>query len=374
MSRGWLDARRIARMAAGATALFCAFSLPAGASPQDDLRDEQARAAAIAEKVDAGNDRIAALDEEFNLAQTAVTKATAGMDAAKHQLDATAARVKATQRVLAARAATLYMRVGGSDPLPELDATNVNDLGSRAKYGSAAASRDAHTIEAARAAQEDLAHQRTVLSERRAAAEQQAAKLTAARREIEGAVATQQRLLASVKSNIAVLVRKIDDEKRRADEAKARAAMEARRAAELASSTSGAHGSVSRGPTGIAPANLPRPSGGAAIAVAFAVQQLGKPYVYAGAGPDTYDCSGLTMAAWAKAGVSMAHSATLQYTSFPHVPIDQLQPGDLVVFGSPIHHVGIYVGNGTMIEAPHSGAFVRYASIYRRDYVGASRP
>jgi cell wall-associated NlpC family hydrolase len=129
-----------------------------------------------------------------------------------------------------------------------------------------------------------------------------------------------------------------------------------------------------RGPSGTAPANLPAPKGAASVAVAAATAQLGKPYVYAGAGPDAFDCSGLTMYAWGEAGVSMSHSATLQYTSFPHVPIDQLQPGDLVVFGHPIHHVGIYVGNGTMIEAPHTGAFVRYASIHRRDYVGGSRP
>jgi len=70
----------------------------------------------------------------------------------------------------------------------------------------------------------------------------------------------------------------------------------------------------------------------------------------------------------------MSHSATDQYNMFPHVSIDQLQPGDLLVFGHPIHHVGMYVGGGTMIEAPHTGAVVRYASIYRSDYVGASRP
>ena len=80
------------------------------------------------------------------------------------------------------------------------------------------------------------------------------------------------------------------------------------------------------------------------------------------------------MFAWGQAGVSMSHFAASQYTEFPHVPVSQLAPGDLVFFGSPIHHVGMYVGNGTMIEAPHTGAFVRYSSIYRRDFVGASRP
>ena len=81
-----------------------------------------------------------------------------------------------------------------------------------------------------------------------------------------------------------------------------------------------------------------------------------------------FDCSGLTMMAWAQGGVGMSHGSQSQYLSFPHVPISQLQPGDLVFFGSSgpsNHHVGLYVGGGTMIEAPHTGAFVRYATIYR---------
>jgi cell wall-associated NlpC family hydrolase len=80
------------------------------------------------------------------------------------------------------------------------------------------------------------------------------------------------------------------------------------------------------------------------------------------------------MYAWAAAGVSLPHSSQAQYASLPHVAQSQLQPGDLVFFGSPIHHVGIYAGGGTMIEAPHTGAVVRYRSIYRDDYVGGARP
>ena len=105
-----------------------------------------------------------------------------------------------------------------------------------------------------------------------------------------------------------------------------------------------------------------------------AEDQLGKPYVYAGSGPDVFDCSGLTMYAWAAAGVSLPHNALAQYDSLPHVSIDQLEPGDLVFFGDPIHHVGMFVGNGTMIEAPYTGVDVRYHTIYRPDFAGAARP
>jgi peptidoglycan DL-endopeptidase CwlO len=84
------------------------------------------------------------------------------------------------------------------------------------------------------------------------------------------------------------------------------------------------------------------------------------------------------MMAWAQGGVGMSHGSQSQWASFPKVPIPQLQPGDLVFFGSSgpsNHHVGIYIGGGTMIEAPHTGAYVRYASIYRPDLVSTgSRP
>lgn len=119
-------------------------------------------------------------------------------------------------------------------------------------------------------------------------------------------------------------------------------------------------------------------TGSARAALEFAYAQVGKPYQWGAAGPSAYDCSGLTMAAWGAAGVSLPHSSQLQYSSGPHVASSNLRPGDLVFFGSPIHHVGIYVGHGTMIHAPHSGATVRAESItsgwYAEEYVGAIRP
>jgi cell wall-associated NlpC family hydrolase len=113
----------------------------------------------------------------------------------------------------------------------------------------------------------------------------------------------------------------------------------------------------------------------AAAVLRYAYAQLGKPYRYGAAGARTFDCSGLSMRAWQAAGVSLAHNAAAQYYSTPHVSRSKLQPGDLVYFGSPIHHVGIYIGGGKMIEAPYTGADVRITSFgYRSDYAGASRP
>ena len=108
--------------------------------------------------------------------------------------------------------------------------------------------------------------------------------------------------------------------------------------------------------------------------MAEAVRQLGKPYVWAGAGPDTFDCSGLTMWAWRAGCVRLSHSTEYQFRETRRVDVADLLPGDLLFFGDPIHHVGIYVGDDTMIEAPHTGAVVRYRTIQRGDFVGAGRP
>jgi peptidoglycan DL-endopeptidase CwlO len=109
-------------------------------------------------------------------------------------------------------------------------------------------------------------------------------------------------------------------------------------------------------------------------ALSFAVAQLGKWYEWGASGPDTYDCSGLTMRAWEFAGVSLPHFAAAQYAQVAHVAVADLQPGDLVFFGSDIHHVGIYAGNGQMIDAPYTGVQIRYDSIFWGDLIGAGRP
>jgi cell wall-associated NlpC family hydrolase len=119
--------------------------------------------------------------------------------------------------------------------------------------------------------------------------------------------------------------------------------------------------------------NVPA-SGGAATAVAAAKSKLGSPYVWAASGPSSFDCSGLTMWAWAQAGVSLPHSSSMQYSSGSKVSVSSLQPGDLVFYGSPIHHVALYVGGGQVIHAPQAGDVVRYASVDMMPIVGAVRP
>jgi cell wall-associated NlpC family hydrolase len=117
-----------------------------------------------------------------------------------------------------------------------------------------------------------------------------------------------------------------------------------------------------------------RVSGGAGAAIAFARAQLGKPYCYAGAGPGCFDCSGLTMRAWGAAGVSMPHYSGAQYAMFPHVPLSAMLPGDLVFWGpGGSQHVGLYIGGGQMIAAPHTGDVVKIQAVWGTP-VGAARP
>ena len=120
-------------------------------------------------------------------------------------------------------------------------------------------------------------------------------------------------------------------------------------------STAGAHGSV----------------------VSIAARYLGVPYVWGGASPSGFDCSGLVMYCYAQVGVSLPHNAAMQYADCTPVAQSAAQPGDLVFFGlsaGGIHHVGIYVGGGSMIDAPYTGVDVRYDSAFSGDFFGVGRP
>ncbi|MEV5506394.1 C40 family peptidase [Streptomyces orinoci] len=116
------------------------------------------------------------------------------------------------------------------------------------------------------------------------------------------------------------------------------------------------------------------PSARAAQAVAFAYSALGKPYVWGATGPSAFDCSGLTQAAWQAAGVSLPRTTYTQINAGQRISRSQLAPGDLVFFYSGVSHVGLYVGNGQMIHAPHPGAPVRIAPVDSMPFAGASRP
>lgn len=141
----------------------------------------------------------------------------------------------------------------------------------------------------------------------------------------------------------------------------------------------GLPGKVQAGPgaaaaTAAAQAAAQAPDPRAARAVAYAYAALGKPYIWGATGPAGFDCSGLTQAAWKSGGVSLPRTTYTQISSGPRIDRSRLAPGDLVFFYSGISHVGLYIGDGKMIHAPHPGAPVRIAPIDQMPFAAATRP
>jgi cell wall-associated NlpC family hydrolase len=335
--------------------LLAVFAGPVSAAPIDDKRAE---AQAIQDQIDANGEKIGALSEAFNGAQLRFDEAQQAVTAAEAQIAATKAEVRHTRALLRERAAAVYRHALSGQTIEDFDVQNARRFNSRREYAKAQARQDDALLVQLDELRSQLDLDRAKAESARAQADAERTEITNSRAALEAANAEQQQLLAKVQGELAQLVR--EEAARREAEAVARA--------RVRFGASGGDGNPGAFP------NVPPPSGGAATAIAFARAQLGKPYVYAAAGPDAYDCSGLTMAAWAAAGVSMPHYSGAQYTRFPRVPLDEMLPGDLVFWGpGGSSHVGLYVGNGLMIHAPHTGDVVKVAAVYGHP-VGAVRP
>ncbi len=269
------------------------------------------------------------------------------------------------------------MGAGNTDPFA-INATDVRELGSRAKYGEAAADEDQRLLDKLHVAEETLGIQRKTFQKVQDEARSQQKAADKALNAVKQAVQVEQNELASVQGDIGQLVDQIAAAKRRADDARAHAEFEAVQARARAEAAAATHAGVATGrdpsSVGAQPFDVPAPGAGAAAAVAYAWAQLGKPYQYAGTGPNSYDCSGLTMMAWAQGGVSMPHGSIAQGAMFPRVPDTDLKPGDLAIYYPDHGHVGMYVGNGMTISATHTGDFVRLQPVFREGYQYSVRP
>ncbi|WP_124812939.1 C40 family peptidase [Micromonospora globispora] len=212
----------------------------------------------------------------------------------------------------------------------------------------------------------------------------QQASYDADKEKVDALIAIQQRQqaqLAARKKAIDAEIKRLDALRKKiaaaevAKEAAEAAAARAAAAAQSAATTSSTSPITGTSPLfigGQCPAVPITGSGG--IAAKTACKQIGKPYVWAANGPDSFDCSGLTQYAWAAAGVQLAHYTGDQWTSGVAVSRDNLRTGDLVFFYSDHHHMGIYVGNGLLVHAPHTGDVVRMAQLADMPYSGARRP
>ncbi|MFE8952437.1 NlpC/P60 family protein [Streptomyces althioticus] len=227
-----------------------------------------------------------------------------------------------------------------------------------------------------KAAVDDYVTQQTETMKKRQEATESLRTLTETQGDLKTAKATVQKKLADARGLLSKLTaeekaRLAAIEKRKQEEAARKAAELARQQAEQEQAREEAaqqgggtsDGSGSTGSTGTPPADSSYGTK-AEKALAFARAQIGKPYVWGATGPGSYDCSGLTQAAWKAAGVSLPRTTYDQVNAGTTVPVSQARPGDLVFFYDDVTHVGIYIGNGMMIHAPKPGTYVREESIY----------
>lgn len=337
----------------------------------DPVANKRAEAARLAAELESKGRQAAVLTEQYNAARIKAGAAEADAAKAAQALAAADAAVKRTHEALKASAVEAYMH-GGFLPLNKHAASpkDATELTVRRKYVSVVADRQNDALKAMRVARQDAANRRAQLEEAKETSRQALAAVEGKRQAAAAAVAAQQAVLNRVKGELATLV--AEEQRRKAEEEarRVRAALAARQAAPPGGAPRTVTGSPIGRDTGTAPTNPPPPpNAGAATAVAEAKRQLGKPYQWGGAGPDTFDCSGLTAWAWKAAGKTLPHYTVSQYNATARVAIKDLQPGDLVFFGEDMHHMGLYVGNGTMIHAPQTGDVVKYSTIYRSDLV-----
>lgn len=360
-----LRAARTAPLIIAALAVTLVPVAVARAAPIDDKRAEAQKLQA---QIDANGDRIAALGERYDGAKLRLDDANRAIADARVRYDRAQQQWQAIRSRLAARAAEIYVSAGTQNPLQDFDVANVQEMMARSRYSAAMSSRDDDLLTKVGNARDQLASQRKNLDAARSQAKADVDRIASTRAQVEAANARQHQLLGQVRGQLATLI--AQEQQRREAQARAQAARYAAAASRPRPAT---RNSPDVGPSTALP-NVPT-SGGVSQEIAYARAQLGKPYVFNTAGPNTFDCSGLTMMAWAQAGVSMPHYSGSQFSMFPHVPLDQLQPGDLVFKGpGGADHVALYVGGGMQIAATHTGSYVLLQPVQYGSLSGAVRP
>ena len=312
-------------------------------------RQDVARAKA---ELDRMNARVSLLVEEYNQARIELEEVQARLagarSAAERAQDAADRAVASLNR----NASIAYQDVG-SQFAALLEAESLADFSDRLEFIGSMAQADTDLANDAEQAEQEARWSaeelRAALEEQQTIVEAIKAKETEIRNAAAEARAFYEDLNRKYQDHLAAL------------EAAAEAA-----AAAAAGSTVAANGSIP-------PPPAPNANVQAVLNAAYSV--IGTPYQWGGSTPETgFDCSGFTMWSWAHAGVSLPHSSAAQYSSLPHVAREDVQPGDLLFFYSPISHVAIYVGGGSMIHSPNTGSAVSVVSVYWEHFVGAARP
>jgi cell wall-associated NlpC family hydrolase len=373
--------------------------LTASASWGDALSDKKAEAARIQDQLDKQGEKVSVLAERSNRARLKVSEVEGSLSKAQADLARSDERLQVVRGRLAAAAVLAYVHGGSNSLIGHLARGGQDDMIVRTQYLRVTAADQRQIIGEVRAARDDFRSDQARLEAERRLAARAAGAAEAANAAAAAAEAAQRAVLGRVTGELTDLVA--------AEQARKEAAAARDRPAPVAASATPALGrdalpavtepprvpTQAASPVTTQPAAKPAasPAAGAgtaapavtasgkgAVAVAEARKQLGKPYVYGGAGPDSFDCSGLTSWAWRAAGVSLSHSAYDQWFETTRVPVGQVQPGDLLFFGDDgvesIHHDAIYIGGGEMIEASQTGTPVRIRGWRSGDLVGAGRP
>ncbi|MFJ1611721.1 NlpC/P60 family protein [Streptomyces sp. NPDC087228] len=331
---------------AARTAATLAFAGAATAAvlPGPAHADPQRSPAQVRAEVDRLYHEAEVATEQYNGAKEKATAAADAVDTLRDEAARRTERLNASRDALGSFAAAQY-RTGGLDPSVQLALSSDPDQYlERASYVDRMGDRRAAEVD-------EVERQVAGIAQLRAQAKGRLAALAARQAELEKHKATIKTKLADAQRLLATL-------------------SPAERAAYEGSDGARSAGRADRG-TGRGPALAP--DARAAEAVAFAYGALGKPYVWGATGPSSFDCSGLTQAAWRSAGVALPRTTYTQINAGQHISRSELAPGDLVFFYSGISHVGLYIGNGQMIHAPRPGAPVRIAPIDQMPFAGATR-
>jgi len=287
--------------------------------------------------------------ETYNAAQIKLDSIEAELRVNENRLAVAKANYKQAEATLSARLVTLYTSGEESTLEVLLGSSSLDDLLDRVDTVNRLSEQDARIVNEVRGFRTEIKEREAKLTMARSEQERLVAERAAKRDEIRGQLAERQQLLGSIKDQIA---------KMRAAEQ----AQQQRLANQAETRVSNDFGG--------------NPAGHYSGVVGIAMQYLGVPYVWGGASPSGFDCSGLVMYVYAQLGIDLPHFAAAQFRAGRHVRMDQLRPGDLVFFDD-LNHVGIYTGGGRFIHAPHTGDHVRISSLssgwYAENYDGATR-
>ncbi|MFD3802165.1 NlpC/P60 family protein [Streptomyces sp. NPDC058619] len=338
--------RTAATLALAGAATATAFEGTSQADPRPTPAQVEAEVNRLYEEAEAATERYNGAKEQADEAERALTGLR---DETARRTD----RLNTARGALGTLAATQYRGGSLGSAVRLALSADPQEYLAQAAFIARAGDRNAAGITAVRRGLDEVGKLRTQAAGR-------ASDLRARRDELAGHKAEVEAKLAAARQQLAKLT------------AEERAAYEARTAA------ASAPAAAPPAAAGAVPARraAPAPSDGsrAARAVAFAYGAVGKPYVWGATGPGSFDCSGLTQAAWRSAGVALPRTTYTQINAGRRVSRDQLAPGDLVFFYSGITHVGLYIGNGQMIHAPRPGSTVRVAPLDSMPWAGASRP